>query len=131
VIDSIYELEGEITHTDIHWMVELEIKPGQEENLRTLVAEMVAEVQAKESGALDYEYNISQDGKVCHLFERYTDIAATIAHLERFTQVFAERFLKVFQPIRFSVYGLPSKKVREVLAGFNPVYMETVGGFRR
>ncbi len=114
----------------VHWMVELEIKPGQEQALKTLVAEMVSDVQTHEGGALDYEYHISQDGK-CYLFERYVDGAATIAHLDTFKRVFAARFVEVFQPLRFIVYGSPSTEVREALAGFNPTYLETVGGFRR
>ena len=110
----------------IHWMVELEIKPGQEEILRALVTEMVNDVQTNESGALDYEYHISR-----HLFERYVDGTATIAHLDAFSRVFAARFSEILQPLRFVVYGSPSAEVRTALAGFNPVYMETVGGFRR
>jgi hypothetical protein len=30
---------------------------------------MVNDIQTKENGALDYGYNVGQDGK-CHLFER-------------------------------------------------------------
>jgi quinol monooxygenase YgiN len=111
-------------------MVELEIKPGQEKALKTLVAEMVKDVQTNESGALDYEYHISQEGK-CHLFERYVDGAAAIAHLNTFQRVFAAQFVEVFQPLRFVVYGSPGAEVREALAGFNPIYLQTVGGFRR
>ncbi|MBV8884731.1 MAG: antibiotic biosynthesis monooxygenase [Chroococcidiopsidaceae cyanobacterium CP_BM_RX_35] len=127
--DSINTLEGVIMN-QLQWMVELEIKPGQEQAMRVLVAEMVSDVQANESGALDYKYNISQDGK-CYLFERYVDGAATLAHLDAFNRVFATRFVEVFQPLRFVVYGLPGPEVREALTGFNPVYTETIGGFRR
>jgi len=114
----------------IHWMVELEVKPGQEKALETLVAEMVSDVQANESGAIEYEYYLTQDGK-CHLFERYIDGAATMAHLEAFNRVFAARFVEIFQPLHFFVYGSPDAKVREALTGFNPIYLESVGGFRR
>ena len=69
--------------------------------------------------------------QVCHLFERYADAAATISHLDAFSQVFAARFVEIFQPLRFVVYGSLSADVKAALAGFNPVYMETVGGFRR
>ena len=55
------QLEGAIVN-HIHWMVELAIKPGQTESLQTLVAEMVASVEATESGALDYEYHVTRDG---------------------------------------------------------------------
>ena len=115
----------------IYWMVELAIQPDRENELRPLVEEMVNATHNNEPGALDYEYYISNDGKVCHLFERYVDAEATITHLEGFKAVFADRFVKVFQPIRFVLYGSPSAEVREVLAGFNPIYMEAVGGFRR
>src|SRR5579883_97016 len=117
-------------NTHIHWMVELKIKPDQDENLRTLVQAMVEAVYTNESGALAYAYYISSD-HTCHLFERYVDDAAIMAHLDAFSRVFADRFGQIFQPLRFVVYGLPSAAVRSALTGFNPVYMETVGGFRR
>jgi quinol monooxygenase YgiN len=117
--------------TQIHWMVELEVKPDKDKELRTLVQEMVDTVYKNESGALDYEYHISRDSKVCHLFERYADADATVAHLNNFTAIFAKRFGEIFQPLRFVVYGTPNPEVKQALGGFNAVYMEAVDGFRR
>jgi hypothetical protein len=54
-----------------------------------------------------------------------------MTHLGTFGEEFAGRFLEILKPIRFVVFGSPSEEVKEALAGFNPTYMQTVGGFSR
>lgn len=44
---------------------------------------------------------------------------------------FAGRFLQVLRPAGLVVYGSPSTGAKDALAGFNPVYMESIGGFSR
>jgi quinol monooxygenase YgiN len=103
---------------------------GTNEELRALVDEMVASTR-KEDGTLDYEWSTCVDGRACHLYERHADSAATMVHLAGFESKFASRFLKILQPVRLTVYGMPNKEVKNALAAFNPVYMEAVGGFSR
>ena len=101
------------------------------ESLRALMAEMVEATQANEPDTLIYEWNLSADGTLCHLFERYSDSEALMTHLGSFGERFAERFLAILNPIRFFVYGSPTGAVKEALAGFSPVYMEPAAGFTR
>ena len=115
----------------ICWMLEMDVQEGQENNFRTLIAEMVRATRANESGTLDYEWSISPDGKRCHSFERYVDDAAVLTHLGTFGDKFASHFLETFTPVKLVVYGSPSDAVRSALAGFNPVYMQPVEGFSR
>ena len=114
----------------VDWNLQLEIAAGRENDFRALMEEMVSSTKT-ESGALNYEWSTSADGKICHLFERYVDSAAVMAHLGTFGEKFAERFLEILKPTRFVVYGSPSSDVKDALAGFNPEYMESVGGFSR
>ena len=117
---------------EIYWVFELAINPGRFGDLKTLMAEMVEATQRNEAGALDYEWTISDDRQVCHLYERYQDSAATMTHLESFGANFAVRFMEVVKPTRLVVvYGTPSAQVKEALAGLSPVYMAPFGGFRR
>lgn len=115
----------------VSWMLELELQAGRADALRNLMTEMINATKANEAGTLDYEWSTSADGKQCHIFERYVDSAATLTHLGTFGERFAGRFLEILKPVRFVVYGSPSAAVRDALAAFNPVYMQTLGGFSR
>lgn len=115
----------------VSWMLELEIEGGRESSFRELMTEMIAHVEANEPGTLDYEWSVSADGGRCHIFERYADSAAALAHLGGFGERFAGRFLEVLHPVRFVVYGSPTDAVKDAVAGFNPEFMEPAAGFSR
>ena len=99
--------------------------------LRPLMEEMVAATQSDEPGTLNYEWHASANDTICHIYERYADSSAVLVHLGNFGSAFATRFMEVFKPLRFVVYGSPSSEVREALAAFNPTYMRSLDGFRR
>jgi len=117
--------------TEISWMLELNLKPGHEKDFAALMNEMVAATRANEPGTLSYEWSLSADGSICHIFERYTDSAAVMIHLATFGRTFAGRFLDMLTPTRCVIYGSPSQEARGALAVLNPVYMQPVGGFNR
>lgn len=116
---------------NVYWVLELAINPGRFEDLKALMAAMVEATQRNEVGALNYEWAISDDGQVCHLYERYQDSAAAMTHLESFGANFAARFMEVVTPTRLVVCGTPSAQVKDALAGLSPVYMAPFGGFKR
>lgn len=118
-------------NSNVSWVYELEIQPGREHDFSVLMEEMVNATQANESGTLNYEWSTSADGKVCHIYERYADSAAVLTHGRIFGERFAGRFLAVLKPVRLVVYGSPSAVVKDALAGMNPIYMQSVGGFSR
>lgn len=115
----------------VAWMLELNIQNGQGGNLPALIEEMVAATEQTELGTLDYRWSTSADGTTCHIFERYTDSDAVMAHLANFGEKFAGRFMEILAPTRFVVYGSPSQEVKDALAGFGPTYMDSAGGFSR
>ena len=114
----------------VSWLLEVAVKPGQLDDFKALMAEMVESTQA-EPGTLIYEWSINDDGSVIHLYERYADSAATLTHLAAFGEKFVQRFLAAVDPTRFMVYGAPSDEVKEELSAFGPVYMAPFGGFAR
>ena len=118
-------------NSNVYWILELEVQTGREYDFRVLMEEMVGATQVNETGALNYEWSTSVGGKLCHIYERYVDSAAVMTHLKTFDERFAERFLEVLKPVRFVVYGSPSQTVKDALAPYNPIYMQTASGFRR
>jgi len=120
-----------MNNLEISWVFELAINPGRFEDFKTLMADMVAATQKNEVGTLNYEWAISDDLKVCHVYERYRDSAAVMTHLESFGANFAGRLMEAVKPARLVVYGTPSAQVKDGLAGLGPVYMAPLGGFRR
>lgn len=115
----------------VYWVLELEVLPGRDADFKALMAEMVRSTRDGEPGTLNYEWNTSSDGRLCHIYERYADSSAVMKHLESFGGKFAERFLAILKPIRFVVYGAPNQAVKDALAGFAPVYMSAADGFAR
>lgn len=116
---------------NVYWMLELEMSPDRKDDFRALMAEMIEATRDQEPGTLNFEWSTSADNKVCHLYERYADSKAAMKHLESFATKFADRFLAILKPTRFVVYGAPDQAVRDALAGFAPIYMQSAGGFAR
>jgi hypothetical protein len=52
------------------------IIPGRFEDFKTLMAAIVDATQKNEPGTLNYEWAISDERQVCHVYERYQDSAA-------------------------------------------------------
>jgi quinol monooxygenase YgiN len=113
----------------ISWLLEVEILPGKLEDFRAVARDLIANTKP-ETRTLDYEWHLSPDNKVAHIFERYADSAALLSHVAGFHN-FASRFLESCRPTRFSVYGNPSAEAKEALAGLGPVYFAELGGFSR
>jgi len=116
---------------NVYWLLEVTIKPGEFDNFKALMKEMVEATQANEPDTLNYEWTITEDSQSCHIYERYADSAATMTHLGSFGAKFAERFMAAAEPTRIVVYGAPNNEVKEALSGFGAVFMEPFGGFAR
>lgn len=113
----------------VSWMLTLSVNDRKLDEFRALMDEMVTATR-EEPGTLMYEWFLSDDG-ACHLYERYTDDAATMVHLGNFGSKFAGRFLGCVTPTGFSVYGNPGAEVRQGLSALGPVYLAPFGGFAR
>ena len=114
----------------VSWSLQMSVREGCLDDAKALVPEMV-EGTRNEPGALTYEYYLSDDGGSCHIYERYTDSDAVMAHLGNFGANYAERFMACFEPTSFSVYGPASDEVRGALEGFGAAHFGSMGGFRR
>ena len=113
---------------NIYWLLQLNINDGKVDDFKALAAEMTESTKA-ESGAIAYEWHMSEDGKLCHIYERYADNAATMVHLGNFGEKFAERFMACVAPVAFWVYGPADAKVREAVAGLGAAHFTQFAGF--
>ena len=114
----------------ISWHVELQVKPGQLDALRALTSEMV-ESTKDEVGTLIYERFISDDSQVVHLFERYIDSIAALTHLIAFQKMYGERFSRLVDRKRFTVFGNPTREVKDILDPLSATYVTAFAGFSR
>jgi quinol monooxygenase YgiN len=112
----------------IAWQVALAVKPGQLDNFRALTGEMVAFTRT-EPGVLSYQRFVTEDGSFVHIYERYADSAAALAHLRSFAKAFAERFSRMADRMHFTVYGNPSLELKALLDGFGATYLRPFGDF--
>jgi len=115
----------------VYWLLEATITPGELENFKALMNEMVTATRANEPGTLNYEWSIDTDNQSCHIYERYADSAAAMTHLGTFGEKFAGRFLAVLEPQRITVYGNPNDEVKKALSGFGAEFLAPIGGFAR
>jgi quinol monooxygenase YgiN len=114
----------------VSWVFEVAVKPGKIDALRTLMEEMVESTRA-ESGALVYEWFVSDDEGVVLLYERYADSAAALTHSGAFHAKFAGRFLDLVDPTRFTLLGSPSDEAKAALGGSGRIFLQSFGGFVR
>jgi quinol monooxygenase YgiN len=115
---------------NIYWLLELAIERAHLEDFRTLMQEMISAANA-EVGTLNYEWNISADQTACHVYVRYRDAAAVMAHMHAFGSRYSTRFLALATITRMTVYGAADAKVKQALAPYAPVYFMPLGGFAR
>jgi quinol monooxygenase YgiN len=108
----------------------MSVRDGKLSDARVLMNEMVASTQL-EPGTQTYEWFLSEDGKTCHINERYADSEAALVHLGNFGAKFVDRFLACFEPTSLFVYGEPSAEARAALDGFGATYLGWLGGFNR
>ena len=116
---------------NIFWLLELSIDDGKLDEFKRLAEEMSAATR-NEAGAIAYEWFLGADNATCHIYERYSDNAATLVHLGNFGARFAERFMGCVTPTSFDVYGPADDQVRGGLAGMGAVHYDTqLAGFSR
>lgn len=120
-----------IMSENVFWILEADIKPGQLDNLKALIHEMVAGTKRDEPGALAYEWLIADDEQSLHIYERYADSDAVMVHRGNFAQKYGARFATYLTVTQLTVYGNPSDAVRAGFARFNTTYIRLYDGFSR
>jgi hypothetical protein len=91
---------------------------------------MVEAAKAKEPGALNYEWFISEDSTTCHIYERYADAAAALTHTSDLA-AFGERGAAAVEVTGTTLCGTPNGEVKVMLAQSGGTAMAPLGGFAR
>ena len=117
-------------NSQVFWNLELTIKQGKLEELKTLMNEMILATKANEPNTINYEWSIDSEKSECHIYERYTNSDAVRTHLGNF-QAYAERFFDCLDIQRFHVYGNPDAELITSLAGLGAVHIKLFDGFSR
>ena len=117
------------SNKNVYFMVQLAIHEGKDDAFRGIVEEMCV-ATAKETGALNYEWSLSEDSRTCHLLERYADSDAVRAHLENIG-LFIERFMATVDVVGVEVCGSPDAAAREALSAFGAKFNRPYAGFVR
>jgi len=102
----------------IHFLVDLAIHDGRFEDFAA-TAKLMTDGTAKEPGALEYEWYLSDDRSRCRLLETYANVDAMQKHLA--SAVVKELVPKIlaFSAIsRFEVYGAPDPQSAAALQSF-------------
>lgn len=123
---------------NLFFVVELEVKPDQIDDLKQVAMEMVRLAKQSEPGTLNYEYFFNKEAGVCHIYERYVGPAALRAHSASFPQELQTRS-QAFRPLRLSAYGAVPENLRKeridsiarVVPGFTASFFEPLSGFTR
>jgi quinol monooxygenase YgiN len=109
-------------------VIQLTVKPGALGEFQELTREMVTATRS-EPGAVCYERYLGDDRRSVHVYERYVDAAAAVAHLKRFQQSFGPRFAALVDRGPVFVYGTLSDELQSLLDPLGAVYFDFLDGF--
>jgi len=115
---------------EIYWLVTCRVKPGRFAEFREVVKPLVAATKA-EPGSLAYDYTVSEDEKLVHIFESYRDSESLVSHVTTVFPQFADAFNECVDITAFIVFGTPDSEAKAILDGFGSTYMRPFEGFTR
>ena len=114
--------------SEVAWLFELELLPGQLGAMEALVPEIAASTE-KEPGARAYQVFINTEGTGLCVYERYADSEAALVHMGNFGERFGSRFMPMVKPLRFTVLGSPSEQLMEAIAPLGATVNPQLSGF--
>ena len=115
--------------SDIYWILKAEIREGKFEELKKL-APIFCEMTKNEEGVIAYEWSVSADGKMLHIYERYTDSDASLAHLANISSKLPE-LMEIVAITEIECYGAATSTFKEAVKDLPMVYWENFEGFHR
>ncbi len=115
--------------SNIYWILEADIGVGNLGALKRLTSEF-CEATREEEGTIAYEWSLSADESVLHIYERFADSGAALAHLERVGPRLPELFGLV-SLTEIECYGAATGAFKEAVKELPVVYFESFNGFHR
>ena len=115
--------------SNIYWIFKAEIGEGKLEALKKLASKF-CQITEIESSVIAYEWSISTNGKMLHVYERYVDSDAALTHLANVDPHIPE-LMELVTPTEIICYGAASNSFKEAVKDFPMVYMENFEGFHK
>lgn len=113
---------------EIYWVVTATLRPDDLDAFTGAITPLVAATR-EEPGSIAYDYSVSGDRTVVHIYESYRDSAAVVTHVEDTFSRFAEEFGRYVTIEGFVVYGRPDEAAKKILDGFGSTYMTPFLGY--
>jgi quinol monooxygenase YgiN len=114
----------------IRFVVEFTINDGKREAVKQLLTPLIEMVEAKDSGALSYEFFFNKDESKFYVLEWYKDSEAALNHMG-IVKEYLSKLLEVSQVTRFEIFGNASEKLVEGLTPLGAQFFTHWGGFTR
>jgi len=114
---------------NIYWILKAKIGDRNLDNLKRL-AEECCEITKTEPGVMAYEWSIAQDRGTLHIYERYVNTEAAMAHMANLSAQLP-RLMELVTVTEIECYGKAGSDFREAAKDFPMTYMETFCGFRK
>ena len=94
----------------VYWVLTGNVADGKLDDFKALVHKIVAQgIAEREPGALEYGANVAADGKSVQIFERYSNSAAVVTHIDNLGKSYLKEFLALLKPTSLVVYGHPDE----------------------
>jgi quinol monooxygenase YgiN len=104
-------------------LIESDILPGKEAELRSVVADLKQHVTSTEPGTLRYDWFINTDTKTIRLIEEYDSMQSAIFHGGNY-KAFRLRLDELRLVTRRTVCGNLSDEAKAMLAPMEPEFFE-------
>ena len=114
----------------IAYLIEMTIKDGEVEEFKSKAAAYTEAVRAGETGTLEYQWWLSEDGSHGLLKETFTGSDALLTPLATVGPSLPD-LLAIAPFTRIEIFGEPSPEARQALDAFSVVYFNHVVGFPR
>ena len=122
-----------MSDSGIHWVAVLTIHEGKLDDFKARAQEMIRTAKAIEPGQLVYEWNISPDGRTCHIDTWYANTEAALAHVRG--EVVTTKLPKLLELSDFSELWIYTEivdpELKEALASFGAAFWDHLGGHTR
>lgn len=113
----------------VFWTVRATIHDGKVDALKALTESFVAQTR-NEPGTLAYQWSISEDNSTLHIYERYTDSDAALAHLGAIGPLLP-KISELVTITGIDCYGAPAEAFRQAVAEMPFNFFGTYAGFHR
>lgn len=102
--------------SEVQLTARFKIHDGKIDEFKRLAEACMASVRAKDTGTLQYDWFLSDDGTTCVVRERYRDSAAVLEHAANLGDLLPG-IVSVADP-DFEICGAPTQELLDALSAF-------------